>query len=391
MAILTIIEGGDKGRSVPLPQDREFVIGRDPGAELTIASKSASRRHCRILFKGGTFRIRDLDSSNGTLVNGKKVREVALKTGDVIEVAHVKLAFGLEEARPVIAEEGTEAFVPKEVGGYLIQERVGGSRLGLVYRAWQKGTGKLALVRLLPPAMVGKEKIVKRFARLTEAGTELNHPNVVQTLGAGEENGIHYIVSEFVEGKSLQQTLDEMGDGVPLDAKLVVDVLLQIAKALEHAFKHNIVHRDIKPGNIIVNKDGHAKLDNLWLAKRVEGPYSAYDLSVAGKPAGSLAYMPPEQVVDAKNVDCRADIYSLGATAYRCLTGRLPLKGETLKATVDKIKYEDPQPVRDLNKDVPASVAKVVARAMAKVPGQRYQTPTELVVELGLARKYQVK
>ncbi len=395
MAQLIIVEGPAAGTTVSLHPDSTVVIGRSPECDIVLPSRAASRMHCCVVGKNGVFRAADFDSSNGTLVNGKPIQEVKLREGDVIEVAGTKLEFH-ETARAAKPAAGPgkkrrDPFIGRTIGGYTVAEKLRDGPLGPSYKARNKNTGAAAVVKILPPTMACKDDLARRFMRQAKTGAAFHHPNVVQTIAAGQEKGVYYIAVGYVGGRTVAEMLDEQGEGGVLPPGLTLDVMLQIGRALEYASEHDIVHRDIRPENIIVGDDGTAKLDNLWLAKHVEAAGAAPMLTSVGKTLGSLYYMAPEQIEDAGAVDCRADIYSLGATVYRALTGRVPCRGASLKDTLGKIRNQPPKPIREICPDIPMSVSKPVERALSKNPDDRQQDPKELVLELQLARKYQVK
>lgn len=394
MPELQILTGPDKGQKIEIDPNSTTVIGRDGKCDVTLLDLSASRMHCQISGSEGKFRAVDLNSSNGTRVNGREIDQATLAPGDVIEVGTTKLRFtAAKQAERTGAAKGKrkDPFIGKTIAGYKIIERLGENPLGTPYKAEHEMTGQMVMMKILSPMMANKDELVQRFIRQAKTGAEFKHPNVVQTLAATKEGELYFIVCEYVEGRSLQDMLDEQGENGTLDPALTLDIMLQIGHALEYAFEHQIVHRDIKPASIIVSDDGTAKLDNLWLAKHIDSMSTGPSLTGTGKTMGSLHYMAPEQIEDAKDVDCRADMYSLAATIYRALTGQVPCKGDSMKETLAKIRDEVPPSVRSFNKAIPPSVAKPIDRALSKNPDDRYQTPHDLVLELQLARKYQVR
>ena len=402
MATLLFLNGPDEGREVTLGHFTETVLGRDRECHLRVRDRRASRRHCEIAYTDGKYRVTDLGSRNGIFINSRRRKHRGtLRSGDVLRVGRTRLRFGAPElaqsvsppapAKKPVARQPQDLFVGKTIGGYKVLKKLRETYLGIQYKALHEFTQHLFGLKILQPMLLDKEEIVQRFIRQAQAGADFNHPNVVQTLGAGKDGGTCYIVMEYVEGQALKGMLAEQGKHGRLDPAFALAVMLQIGHALEHAYKHNIVHRDIKPSNILVAADGTAKLDNLWLAKHLEGTAADVELTGAGKPLGTLHYMAPEQIDDARNVDCRADTYALAATIYRALTGHVPLEAETIKETIARIRDDPPRPVRQLNKAVAPALARCVERSLAKDPDERYQTPQDLVFDLELARKYHVR
>jgi Protein kinase domain/Inner membrane component of T3SS, cytoplasmic domain len=402
MAELVFLSGPEEGRTFVL-ESVETILGREDDCACVLDGSGISRHHGKIIVEGDVYRIMDLGSTNGVIVNGNPIDNCEIKDGDNIDIGGVRMQFCAEElanAAPkrtasVVAvkldKPAGDALIGKVIGGAKVLGKIKDGRLGLSYKAVNEESGAPVVLKILPPQMADKDDVVKRFARQAKAGAALNHPNIVCTLGAGSEGSIRYIIMEYVEGRSLQGMLDEVGDGNPLDTALTLDILIGIAHALEHAHEQKIVHRDIKPGNIIVTADGSAKLDNLWLAKHVHGTTGEEVLTQEGKAAGTLAYMPPEQIDDALGADCRSDIYSLAATIYRCLTGKIPCPGKSVMEMVKSIQTSKPAPVKDINDNVPSSVSIALDKALEKDRMNRYQTPKEFAIDLKLARKYQVK
>ncbi len=400
MAELLFLNGPDKGLTVELHRGGSIVVGRSRRCDLTLNDRNASRKNCRIIYEAGNFNVVDLKSTNGTVVNGRTIAEAALQAGDVIEVGDTKLRFVADapaappaapprEEEPSASEE--ISLVGKAIGNYDVVEKLDERRLAVSYKAIHELTEVPAVVKILSPAISRRDEIVERFIHHAEQGSVFNHPNVVRALGGGKEGDIYFIVSEYVGGRSLLKILDEKGAHGKLDPPDALDIMIQIGHALEHAYKHSVVHRDICPANIIVSADGTAELENLWLSKLISGTSTEAEFTAKGKTAEELAYMPPEQLDDAGDVDCRADIYALAATMYRALTGYVPCEGETVPGTIRKIREEIPRPVRDYNDKIPLSVIKPIERALSKDPARRYKVPHDLVIELELARKYHVK
>ena len=237
-------------------------------------------------------------------------------------------------------------------------------------------------IKTLPPhlAVMGAG-FDQRFITEARTAAKINHANVVRVYDAGDDDGVQYLVMELVEGGSVQDLLDE-NDG-PLPPERAVAIALQVAHALAAAAKYGIVHRDIKPDNIMLDKDGTAKLSDLGLAKEIEG-LDGPSLTGTGMAMGSPSYMAPEQAEDAKSVDVRADIYSLGASLYHMATGKVPFSGtSSLSVMLKHISEPLPDP-REKNPALPENVCGIIRKMMAKKPDDRYQTADELVDDLEL-------
>ncbi|MFQ5505894.1 MAG: serine/threonine-protein kinase, partial [Planctomycetota bacterium] len=211
-----------------------------------------------------------------------------------------------------------------------IIDRLGSGAMGTVFKARRRENGELVALKVLRPSLGRNSRYVERLKREAELSERLDHESIIRGFGLGEEAGYHYLVMEFCEGDSLKLLLRAWGS-FPEERVLAVGV--QIARALAHAHSHGIVHRDVKPGNIIVNEDGLAKLTDLGLAK------GERDLTLTsdGATVGTPQYMSPEQATDPSNVDERSDLYSLGATLYHMSTGSPPFDGSSVGNVILKL------------------------------------------------------
>jgi len=216
----------------------------------------------------------------------------------------------LDTSRPVI----------QTLGNYDLLEKVAEGGMGTVYRARRRDNDATVAIKVMPPHMAGNPVLVKRFEQEFNAASRLDHPNIVRALDFGETGGVPYLVMEFVEGESLGQKLQRDGR---LSETEAIRIVAQVAQGLHRAHKMNLVHRDIKPDNIMVMPDGTAKLTDLGLVKELEADLN---LTRTGRGLGTPHFMAPEQFRNAKNADLRCDIYGLGATLYMTVTGELPFK-----------------------------------------------------------------
>lgn len=430
MGQLIIIEGKGKGKVFHIREKHPITMGRSSQCDIPLGDEGISRQHCQVEFDGERYWLTDLKSRNGTLLNGVEIKDAQqLRDGDDIQVGDTHLRFEMEtilqprgrgdagEATSLVTREGVcascgaaitqrdsvirgadglycgkcalgDSLIDKTVAGYKVLAKIGEGRTSAIYKATQVAVDRTVALKVLLPEAAANEVFVKRFMREAKAGAKLSHPNVVQTYDAGECEGLYYIVMEYVEGKTVSKLLEERGQ--PLDLKMALSVAIQVARALDYAHRHSMVHRDVKPGNIIVNPDGLAKLLDLGFAKsREEAGRSG--ITQVGRVVGTLDYMPPEQTLDSRGVDHRADIYALGATLYRVLTGRMPFGGTTLKEKMKNIREQTPESPKKLNKAVPDSVCRIIEKAMHRNRDERYQNVEALLLDLELARKYQAK
>jgi serine/threonine protein kinase len=271
---------------------------------------------------------------------------------------------------------------PRSVGDYRILRRLGEGGMGAVYLGYQEGQDRQVAIKILPDQLASNEAYVKRFYREAKSGEFLNHPNIVRGLSVGQDpvSRKHYLVMEYVDGASALALLDKHGHLSVGDA---VHVALDVARALEHAHSRNIVHRDIKPDNILVTRAGVAKLSDLGLAKRTD---EASHLTGTRQGFGTPWYMPYEQAINAKHADARSDIYALGATLYHLVTGEVPFAGANHLEVMDKKNQGDFDPASSRNPDVPPALDRILGRMLAREPAARYQTASELIIDLERSR-----
>ena len=281
-----------------------------------------------------------------------------------------------EEQRQVIASAVGETGY-RRLGDFEITRRLGEGGMGAVYKARQVSMDRPVALKILPSRLASDETYVKRFYREARVSARLNHPNTVRGLAVGEADGHHYFAMEFVDGPSLRQILDRSGT---LPLWRAVPMFIELAKGLAHAHAQGLVHRDIKPDNIMLTRDGVPKLADLGLAKETGGTRSA--ITESGTAMGTAYYMAPEQARDAKRVDARSDIYSLGATLYHVLTGRVPYEGETFVEVARKHREDPLVSPRKVNPEIPDRLALIVEQMMNKNPDHRFKSAEEVVQAL---------
>ncbi|WP_188532099.1 Stk1 family PASTA domain-containing Ser/Thr kinase [Paenibacillus abyssi] len=262
-----------------------------------------------------------------------------------------------------------------ELGGrYEIIERVGGGGMALVYKAHDILLNRNVAVKVLRQQFVHDEEFIRRFRREAQSAASLSHPNVVSIYDVGQEDETHYIVMEYVEGSNLNEVILERA---PLQADEAVRIALQICDALEHAHHNQIIHRDIKPHNILIGKNGRVKVTDFGIARAV----TSSTITQTGSVVGSVHYFSPEH---AKGVSTgeKSDLYSLGIVLYQMLTGRLPFLGESPISVALKHLQEDFEEPRAVNPHIPQSVENIILRSMRKNPAERYVSADEMQQDL---------
>ncbi len=282
-----------------------------------------------------------------------------------------RLAMGLDN------NDDINSLVGKSLGQFRIVERIGAGGMATVFKAYQPTLDRYVAVKVLPAYHARDPIFVKRFTQEARSVAKLAHPNIVQIHDFGEQENITYIVMEYVDGGTLKDRLRER----PVSVPEAVDCVIQAAEGLGCAHSHGIIHRDVKPANMLLRRDGHLLLSDFGIAKILEG---TVNLTRVGTGIGTPQYMSPEQGT-GQPVDRRSDIYSLGIVLYHALTGQVPFTAESpLSITVKHL--NDPLPLEKLRtKGVPQPIEHVVLRMTAKAPADRYQTTDALIEALSRA------
>ncbi len=409
MALRIRIEHGqDAGKTYRLGSVGTYRFGRSPASSIQVLDMKVSKDHFEIGLPSAdaTAVIRDLSSSHGTFLNGQKVTEAPrpLSPGDEVRVGLTVmrlLSDGPSDAEakvvgPMFVAAGPtataagngaapapspkpapskalppDALVGKTIAGYKVLEKVGAGGMGSVYRAEQLSLHREVALKMLAEKLVSDSAFVDQFVNEARAAGQLNHPNVVQVYDVGEADGRHYFSMEYIHGGSLESKVPKIGEGVPW-----VDTLpwfLDAANALIFAEKKGILHRDIKPDNFMLGQDGSVKLCDLGLAKKSESA----DLLAQGI-IGTPHFIAPESIRRKTEVDGRADLYSLGCTFYRILTGKNPYPGATVKEIL-LAQLNAPIPrVSAGQAEVPKDLDDIVYKLMQKDPAARFQNAEEL-------------
>ncbi|HZE98213.1 MAG TPA: FHA domain-containing serine/threonine-protein kinase, partial [Planctomycetota bacterium] len=369
MPLLVVEKGHDKGKAIPVPSGGTVIIGRDSSTALPLRDTMTSRMHCKIQHQEDGYYLTDLESMNGTYLNGERVREtIKLDHGDLIKLGDTLFTFQSDESTAT-------SLAGQRVGGYRIIERVGRGGMGTVYKAEQVDLQRVVALKVISEEHTKDKDFVDLFIHEARAAAKLNHPNVVQVYDVKRHNEYYYFSMEFVSGGSVQEVLNKQKKISP---DQTVQMVLDAARGLDYAHKKGIVHRDVKPDNLMVSESGMIKIGDMGLARGLEekvGPEE--ETSVIGTPH----YIAPEQVL-GRPADFRSDIYSLGATAYRMLAGVTPFSAPSVRDLVNKKVREDATAIVEHSPEVPKAVADVVARMMSRDPDRRYQTMTEVIADL---------
>ena len=284
----------------------------------------------------------------------------------------------LTKAQAERAQLDLTLLVGQQIPGYVMLEKLGQGAMGVVYKALQTRLNRHVAIKLLKGKKTNDKEFFAQLEREARLAAKLSHNNIVQAIDIGSAGKFHYFVMELIDGKTIQ---DEMKAGKKrYEEKEAVEIILQIAQALDHASKRGLVHRDIKPANIVMTSDGIAKLADLGMAR--ENTDEATNAREKGMIIGTPNYIAPEQVQGKPDIDTRADIYSLGGTLYHMVTGQPPFVGNTVMEVLRMHEKAELVPPDHLNDSLSAGLGEVVEMMMAKDRNNRYGSPEALIKDL---------
>jgi eukaryotic-like serine/threonine-protein kinase len=417
---LRVIAGPHTGRVFTFDQHDTFLIGRSESAQFCLPEdRYFSRHHCLLEIAPPQCFLRDLGSLNGTFVNGQRTDSVYLKSGDriqggetVIEVEvstdvpsvvnHLQttpsivtiqclncgLIASAEASRPdakmsYLCEDCREKLLqnPQPIPGFQMIRILGQGGMGSVMLARSVKDGRAVAIKTLLPEVAVSEQSLKRFMREIEVAASLQHPHIVSYIEHGTYNGMVYLVSEYVAGMDASKLAKHRGG--KLHYLEVTKIIEQTLSALDFAHKLGFVHRDIKEQNILVDgnyPNYNSKLTDFGLAKSFKQTGMS-GVTMVGDVAGTIAYMPPEQIRDFKDVQPPSDIYAMGMTAYTLLTGRHALDISPKAGIAETVKAIFEKPIVPLvihSTEIPMQLNSVIERAIAKEPAQRWATAGEM-------------
>lgn len=264
---------------------------------------------------------------------------------------------------------------PKMVGAFEIIEEIGSGGMGVVYRARDTNANRFVALKVIRSGRFSNEEQYERFRREAEAASQLEHPNIARIYSVGFAQGLEYFTMELVDGDDLQSQLERF----PINARATARLIRKIALAVEHAHSKGIIHRDIKPRNILIDSVGEPKLVDFGLAKRLDVDKTP---TQTNQLLGTIPYMAPEQIDSAKHAGPQADVYGLGATMYYCLTGKSPIEGEDLMSQLQHLRETLPTPPRLFRPEIDSDLEHICLRCLQKAPEDRYATAAELASEL---------
>jgi len=267
----------------------------------------------------------------------------------------------------------TEQVIP----GYRMLELIGQGAMGKVFRAEQVSMGREVAIKILHPRLAKRRDFLERHKREAQMAARLSHPNLINAIDVGQAGEIHYFVMELVDGHTLR---DELDAGHVYDEQEAINVIIKVAKALEHAHERGLVHRDVKPANVVVMEDGTVKLADLGMAQDTED--AELVKSERGQRIGTPYYMAPEQIEAQRDIDGRADLYGLGAMLYHMVTGRPPFPSKKVQKVLDDHLNRRPEPAHKVNEDVSKDLSAVINKLLQKQPQRRYGSVADLLTDL---------
>lgn len=355
MAKLRIVDGPLSGTEFAL-SDEPAVAGRHVDCAIPIPDPKTSRNHAEFIPEGdGQYSIMDVGSANGTLINGIPLPPRTprlLAAGDEIRIGKNTFKFFSGDAR-----------IPDiEIPGYILDDILAEGGMGSIFKARQRDTGQYSAIKILHPGYARHEEFVKRFIQEARAAGRLSHPNIIKVYNVGKtRDGRYYFTMELVKGSTLTQLIPTLPRAV------AAKMFMEIADALDYAHHRGIIHRDIKPDNILVGEDGEAKLTDLGIAVLDQREMTQTGPRVLGTPH----YMSPEQAA-GKTITAATDIYSLGATFYHVFAG-VPLfdASEPEKIMIRHVR-ERPKPLAEAAPDIPRGIAAIVDKTLEKDPEKRF-------------------
>jgi serine/threonine protein kinase/WD40 repeat protein len=281
-----------------------------------------------------------------------------------------------------VATVAVDSPVPESLGEYELLEKLGEGGMGAVYKARQRNLDRLVALKVLPKHRTDNAVAIGRFYREMQAVGRLNHPNIVAAHDAREIDGAPVLAMEYIDGWDLAKLVSDAG---PLTLADACELVRQTAVGLQHAHEQGLVHRDIKPSNVMLNRQGVVKILDLGLARLNEDQPNRPEMTAAGTAMGTADYFSPEQVNDSHSVDVRSDIYSLGCTLYKLLSGQTPFAGPEYKNDVTKMMahvHGTPRSIGELRPDLPPGLVVIIQKMMAKDPSGRFAEPGEVAIEL---------
>jgi serine/threonine-protein kinase len=409
-----IVEGPLKNDVIELERPEALMIGRTVRHGLKLEDRALSRHHCVIEFSPPRCFLRDLNSRNGTFVNGRRMASAELHDRDEVRfgqtVLRIELVHGKEDAPTLVprvaevtcakcgqrtnrqaafasSDDDRPAFfcggcrdllaaAPEVFPGFRVVKKIGEGGMGAVFLASMVGSDAVVAIKTLRPELAANAKAVRMFLREAMLGASIDHPSAIRMRANGYANGIFYFIMDYVDGPDVEKYMKQLGRKLSVAESIAI--IEPVLDVVEHAHRMKLVHRDIKPSNILLAApppEPSVRLADFGLMRRFEGAGFSL-ITKSGEAKGTPLFMPPEQLMAAKHAGPTADVYSLGATLFYMLAGEgplVPLPNRLLMVLEGEVKA-----LAKLNPDVPPALEAVVRRCLEKEKGDRYATVGEL-------------
>lgn len=372
MAFICIDNGPAKGERITLSGMKEYVGGRDSKAFIELDDRLVSRRHFRIRATPKLYVLEDLESANGTFLNGIRIAQKRrLSAGDRIQIGETRLTF--------LTDEIEDNLIGKSISGFEVLECVGRGGMGTVYKARQLSLDRFVALKVLSNHLVSDARFAEAFHREARAAGQINHPSIVQVYDVdtvqvdGED--VTFFAMEYMPGGSVEDLINKEKQ---LGVERALEIVLDVSRGLQFAEKNGLVHRDIKPGNLMIGDIGEVKIVDLGIARQAEsGSKASQEDGVSGSPH----YISPEQA-RGRDLDSGADMYSLGISLYHMLAGRPPFLAATAKELLVKHIKLTPPPIADFRQGLPELVENLMNRLIKKERDERFADGSELVAHV---------
>lgn len=393
---IAIVSGPHQGEEFVFDALHTVVVGRADDVQWKLdRDPYFSRYHFRLEIQPPHCRLIDLDSRNGTLVNGERVKDLVLKQGDQIQCGSTN--FAVEITQPRFGQEtetldlpGTQQpnaiqtlevppeEAPHRVADYELIQELGRGAMGVVYRALERPSGREVAVKLIQPQTIAHPRSVQLFLREASILSQLHHPRIVECLGLGSHNGQMYLAMEYIPTVSLREVLQKQSR--PAQIRIACRILCSALEGLQYAHGCGIVHRDIKPANLLVyrfEKGLKVKVADFGLAKNFQNAGFS-SMTQTGELRGTLGFMAPEQLIDCRLSKPAVDLYAAGACLYYYLCGKLPHSTVSGPSAIAGVLNQPPIPLADQAADIPAELASAVDRALARNASDRYSSAAHM-------------
>lgn len=382
-------QGPSSGQELVFTGHQTCLVGRSKEAHLRLSSdRQFSRFHCRLEINPPRVAIIDLGSTNGTLVNGEPVTSADLSSHDEVSVGDTKFTVLVEPAEQefeqtvIMSKHGSDQCSDMEVPqvpGYVVERLVGHGSMGAVYEARRVATNERVAIKIVRPVVAVDQRAIDRFRREAAIILRLQHKRIVRSLDFRmTDDHLPYIVMEYIDEVDLKETLA----AYPLATRcrIACGIMSRVLEGLHYAHRMEVVHRDLKPSNLLVYRAGRklqVKLADFGLAKNfIDAGFS--ECSTSDEICGTLAYMPPEQIVNCRLAKPACDIYAAGVCLYNLISDQLPYQANTVAEQISLILNSQPRALDDYVPDLPAELTEIINKALARAPSRRFRTASEM-------------